>query len=461
MSTTTGTHAAGGRRRGAWLLRALLVLLAVELASALALSVLERRPFGPGLVARLAAERRRLAASGGDEASAGGGAPGEAEAPDEALLLRLRDQVLHPYVGYVFDPAFNTPGALAELGGRRVTEYGFIGDEGFFHAPAPDRVVVGIAGGSVAVFFLIHGADVLVERLREAPELAGKELVFVPTALLGYKQPQQLLALAYCLGLGARFDWVINLDGFNEVTLPVIENLPKGVAAAFPRSWYWRVQDVPDPALRRWVGQAAWLEEQRARLARSSSVPALGWSPTWNLAWRLRDRGLARELAGVETRLLSHAPEETGFAARGPWREYASDAELYDHLAELWAASSLQMHRLCAANGARYFHFLQPNQYVPGSKPMGEAERRLAVSAGSPFRVPAEEGYPRLAREGEGLRAAGVAFHDLTGVFAEVEQPVYSDNCCHLNAAGNRLLAERIAAAILADLRNAGEAGGD
>lgn len=430
-------------------LRLVLALVSLELGSAVALSALDRRLFLPG---RLDAERARLASSAAEEPAAA--EPGPAGEVDQALLLRLRDQVVHPYVGYVFDPSFNTPQTMAELGGRRITQYGFIGDEGFFHAPSPERVVVGIAGGSVAVFFLLQGAETLVEELRKAPELAAKEFVFVPTALLGYKQPQQLLALSYCLSLGGHFDWVINLDGFNEVTLPVIENLPKGVAAVFPRSWYWRVQDVPDPAVRRRMGAATWLAAERARLARSYSRRPLAWSATWNLAWRLRDRRLERELRAAETELVAWDPNVTSFAARGPFTEHAGEESLYGELADLWARSSLQMHRLCAANGIRYYHFLQPNQYVPDSKPMGEAERRLALSSESPFKEPAEAGYPHLIRAGEGLRAEGVRFHDLTGLFAGVPEPIYSDNCCHLNEAGNRLLARRIAESILADLRD-------
>ena len=33
------------------------------------------------------------------------------------------------------------------------------------------------------------------------------------------------------------FDAVVNVDGFNEVTLPLAENVPLGVAVHYPRSW--------------------------------------------------------------------------------------------------------------------------------------------------------------------------------------------------------------------------------
>jgi len=44
----------------------------------------------------------------------------------------------------------------------------------------------------------------------------------------GYKQPQQLLALAYFLSLGAEYDLIINLDGYNDIVLPVTDNYNLG-----------------------------------------------------------------------------------------------------------------------------------------------------------------------------------------------------------------------------------------
>ena len=35
-------------------------------------------------------------------------------------------------------------------------------------------------------------------------------------------------------------------------------------------------------------------------------------------------------------------------------------------------AEALQLHELCTQRGVHYFHFLQPNQYVPDSKPILE-----------------------------------------------------------------------------------------
>lgn len=49
---------------------------------------------------------------------------------------------------------------------------------------------------------------------------------------------------------------------------------------------------------------------------------------------------------------------------------------------------------------------------------------------------------------GEALQRAGVAFHDLAAVFADVDETVYTDTCCHLNRKGCRMVAEQIATVV-------------
>ncbi len=100
------------------------------------------------------------------------------------------------------------------------------------------------------------------------------------------------------------------------------------------------------------------------------------------------------------------------------------------------------------AHGARYFHFLQPNQYVAGSKPLSDEERAKAHDEDSPYRPVAERGYPLLRQVGAELRAAGVWFVDLTEVFSGVGETLYIDTCCHFNAKGNALVSQAIARAV-------------
>ena len=78
-------------------------------------------------------------------------------------------------------------------------------------------------------------------------------------------------------------------------------------------------------------------------------------------------------------RVVAHAaPSDSSYGVTGPVWPIPDEASLYKFLAFLWKQSSLQMKHLCDAGGIRYAHFLQPNQYIEGSKPMTAAERKIA-----------------------------------------------------------------------------------
>ena len=55
-------------------------------------------------------------------------------------------------------------------------------------------------------------------------------------------------------------------------------------------------------------------------------------------------------------------------------------------------------------------------------------------------------GWPHLQSTFASSGADGVAVVDLTGMFGDVAETVYADDCCHLNELGNRLMAVRILA---------------
>ena len=116
----------------------------------------------------------------------------------------------------------------------------------------------------------------------------------------------------------------------------------------------------------------------------------------------------------------------------------------------IWANASSALSGLCRGKGIRYYHFLQPNQYVPGSKPMGDDEKRVAFNADHPYRRAVETGYPLLIQKGRDLEKEGVPYFDLTQIFAGHPEALYNDDCCHFNQAGIDLMSQSIAAAILA-----------
>ncbi len=412
-----------------------LIYASVEGVAWLGLWWTDGTPFSPSRLDVERAERLATPAARTPDADDGEGEAG----PDW-----LKVEILHPYQGFVQNPERHTDPEK-----HPISEFGFVDRGAPLQRRAEGRLIVGIFGGSMAQWFGLRGAPALAASLRASPALANREVVFVRTGLAGYKQPQQLMTLAYLLSLGAEFDLVLNLDGFNEIALHPTRNGQQGVADSFPTNWALRVQKRIDLAQQRLLGELVLLRAQRADLARGYRSGFPRYSPAANLLWRVSDRRLAARVRAQEMAVERYRPAEHSHEATGPVRSFASEAEMFDALVATWELSSLQMDRLCTANGIRYLHFLQPNQYVPDSKPMAREERAVALLPEN--RAPVVKGYARLRPAGRRLREAGVSFHDLTEVFAGIEEPLYVDTCCHVNGRGNRLLGEAMARAILAE----------
>ena len=348
------------------------------------------------------------------------------EAPDQ------QDHVLHPYVGFV--KRYNPPAA---------NRFGFFGDEPVF-SKDEGLFVVGIFGGSLAGHFWSAENGKLSRCLETVPRLKDKKIRVVSVAMGGYKQPQQFMALAYLISLGARFDAVINLDGFNELALPFSENLRLGVSSFFPRNWpFYAAKSFDGPVLVQ-VGKIGFLEES-ARRMESPLNGVLSRSRFLALLRRIEANRLAARIAGENEKLKKLVMDCGGVRTNGPFKQPASEAAFFEECAGLWESCSLQMDRLCKANGIRYLHLLQPNQYVRGAKPLSREELATAyLGEQDPYRQAVEKGYGLLIEGGRRLKQAGVEFYDLTGIFAKETRTVYSDTCCHVNELGNGLLEEKI-----------------
>ena len=426
-----------------------LVLAAVELISWIALSLDSDRFVS---YEDLSQQRMRVKASSSIDEQ-------PIQARGDSAPKFVAREVIHPYLGSVLNRS--TDSVLRfEAGGPDALDFGFpLVDYGLFHEPSNEQLVVAITGGSVARNLAWNSGDILKEAISALSPEGIERVVLVNLAIQGYKQPQQLLTLSYLLGLGAHFDVLVNLDGFNEVVLPAIENKPHGMFSAFPRAWRFRAADF-NPEMRRRIGELTYLRGRRTSWAGFFSHPAFRFSMSAALVWRILDAQLETTIGNRGSDLSDWAAGSAAdFVTTGPTREYPSDAALYSDLVSIWENCSLQLNRLATANDIKYLHFLQPNQYLPGSKPMGPEERRQVIMRDErkPIYVHVEKGYPMLITAGSRLRTDGVAFYDLTQLFSEVVDPLYIDVCCHLNQAGERLIAEAIADAIA---QEAGWAGG-
>jgi hypothetical protein len=373
--------------------------------------------------------RRRLNADRfetGIEVDAGAG---DAAIADQPVIL-------HPYFGFVINP-----------------EKSGINEHGFFRASpltkrSPGKVVIAFFGGSVADQVFYMAGDTLVDELRDRPGYAGKEIELITTAVGGYKQPQQMIVLATLMALGAEFDVVINLDGFNEIDT-AHDNVVEGVNPYFPHAWKLQARQGFDAETARRMGRIELIREERWRLKVLFARPALQHSAFFLSLWDFLDGGreadLRREMAELDRAL---AADTLPPQIRGPRVEFPDMESFFAEMTDFWARSSLSMSRLSAAGDTVYAHFLQPNQYVPGSKVLTEKERAVAIDPSFAGKERVPQAYPLLIEKGEELRRKGVRFTDLTMIYADEPRTIYNDFCCHVNELGAEIMARHIAAAL-------------
>ena len=337
-------------------------------------------------------------------------------------------EIIHPYLGFV---------QRAEGNKTRIDSYGFPLNTG---DPIRDRsepeCVIGIFGGSFAQGVATHH-----DRLVAAVTESGKRPVIINTAMGGYKQPQQLLALCYLLSLGAHFDVVVNIDGFNEIALPPVENIPKGVFPFYPRNWYFRSLTIPGENVQIMLGEIQYLRRLRLNWSVTMNRGVLKRSICWFAVWRFRERQLSERINDLQLAMLVlEGDRGTDTSVTGPPFQRGDASILGEALAGHWANCSRLMDAICRANGIRYYHYLQPNQYVPGTRNLTPRESKMAFDADHPYRRGVLDGYPHLIRLGHELAESGMAFEDLTMVYFDVQNPVYQDTCCHPDPAGYEII---------------------
>jgi len=327
---------------------------------------------------------------------------------------------------------------------------------------------VGIFGGSVASnLACIAGRD-LAERLAALrPELAGRVQV-LNFSEGGFKQPQPLAVLAQMQLLGVPLDAVIELDGFNEVVFGGT-NAKSGVHPLFPSLFH--TQTLLELTRSEISGELVAALAEIARARRRAAARGERWRESPLRASALLQAALGarslrddRRASELEAALQSQPPARgDALLAALPDACLASREEgaCAEQIAALWLRASLAMRRLALGAGAVYVHALQPSQYLEGSKRLTPRERERAYRPEAEWPRLARGGYPLLQRAGESLRRQGVAFEDLTGIFREVSDTLYVDDCCHLNRRGNRILALRLAELVAAELGGAARGAAD
>lgn len=373
---------------------------------------------------------------------------------DEGILERL-----HPFFGYVMKPGipFYLEFSSKEF---KVNNYGF---PSAYDYPVvrqnSQQFIIGVVGGSVASNFGLYELEnkILAETLkRQVPELADKEIIVLPLAVGGYKQPQQVLILNYFLAIGQEFDLVINIDGFNEVALSNL-NRQENIDISMPSvQQFLPLRDLasnnlsPEEIQRvaELLNNKEELQKGLERLEKSklASIYLYRTLKVQNLVKTYQENTLAFEK--LRSQKQGNESEADLLVNVKKADASASDSQGFEGMVELWANSSKLMRDTLADRNAMYFHFIQPNQYYPTGREFSEAERKIAIVEDHPYQSGVVEGYPQLLATVQKLKGEGVNIFSAVNIFDEVKETVYIDTCCHYNAEGNRIFSNYIAEAI-------------
>jgi hypothetical protein len=340
--------------------------------------------------------------------------------------------VLHPFFGYTYRASFaGTNGAGFYSGGPSFP----------YHA-APRELVVGIFGGSVAM--QVAGArERIVAALEPLARARGYDRVTALSyAVGGWRQPQQFDALVRFVD---DLDVAVVVDGFNEI-IQLSDWHLRRQPAEYPWSAVYEML-ARQPTAREELDRADLIraDVSAATTTRRLDGPVLRSSALAQLAWRVyaaRYDAATSTLRDRLTRATVDREVETGLTAK----EAAARRSAYlVWWAELIRFSQLIVHE----RGGLFFHFVQPNQYERGAKPLSPEERESFTRNTTWF----DEVTPRYAyarRMTEQLRREGVDTTFLGELFATTRETVYVDDCCHLNARGIATLTDAIARHIVA-----------
>lgn len=153
---------------------------------------------------------------------------------ESQLPLSLSEQRRSEHQGRMLTPFYGWARPSSDR--KSVDEYGLPSGGGASPIVKKGASTINVLflGGSVAeqcVTELTRGLSSLSHIFQ------NRQVIVVSAAIGGYKQPQQLYVLSYLALMGAEFDIVINLDGFNEVYVAGRDNRLYGSNPFYPVYW--------------------------------------------------------------------------------------------------------------------------------------------------------------------------------------------------------------------------------
>ena len=138
---------------------------------------------------------------------------------------------------------------------------------------------------------------------------------------------------------------------------------------------------------------------RKLRAGFAIGLDPVSFSVTANLLWRSIDNALKSAEYRAQEAMMEQA--KIPIASRGPEFE-GDEADAHAFSVDIWSNASLSLQHLAEGRGYAYFHFLQPNQYVEGSKPFTSLEKRKYLGR-TEISAAVSRWYPVLRERGAAL----------------------------------------------------------
>jgi hypothetical protein len=314
----------------------------------------------------------------------------------------------------------------------------------------PSGTIVGVFGGSVARGTALNSGKVLERTIAESCPNCQRPIKVLNFAVSGYKQPQQLFLLTELSLLNVPIDVVINIDGFNEVALGLTD-ASRGWHPLYPNKDFLLqalslgTGNVTDEQLIQ--GGIAIQERRRANHLREWLVsrPLLRHSEIARMViGGMVQRCLKRATLAEQLLRESVSPNIESAVFQLPDPHLGTEGASLNLVIDLWSRTSRMMRDVAWGMNAQYFHVLQPNQYLDGSKTLTPDERASAWAPERPWSRAAAFAYPHLRTAGAQLVRTNIDFFDMTQIFFNQSSTIYGDPCCHFNEQGYNILAATI-----------------
>ena len=292
-----------------------------------------------------------------------------------------------------------------------------------------DKIKILILGGSVATHLSLNNSD---DKYNYNNKLINHEDIFEKTinsyfstdkfivfnaAIGGGKQPQQLFKLYYLDLIDFKFDIIINLDGFNELALPLSENYQINDHLIYPRNFSRLVSTFNS--------NFDCVNDINKRTKRFLLFPILELYDLYKI------RNCHFSLEGENKNTGTRFSDMTNFKKRDLEKSFK-------HVKEIWEKSSEKINDFSKLKNIFYIHVIQPNQYLKDSKKLTNKEIELLNY--SKYGDIISQYYYSFNFENLNIKNK----LDLKYIFKYNNNEIYRDYCCHLNNYGMHLISKEI-----------------